>query len=343
MDKQLIIEIYNGKTNLTVLDLSDESKNFLIKLCVILISKGYKNPFLLKSFKMLAANNISILKRNFKLLQKSVLTKQNSALTLTFGDRAENHAGMQIIGKMAEHGFTIDKLREAQRRLKAEGCESEFIDLKAELLKTWNNPNNVDVSEAGVLLVRNAVNHILQDVDFTDNDLFEEQINLNLDTKAFMYGRVVNKKARHNLCFDETEQEPDYTQKKGRIVKYDNVPLTKYVRYSFTKYLGKEAYRLAGEGNYYYDIRICGIGWHGDTERKKVVAIRLGASIPLAYQWFYKNKVIGKTINLPKINHGDMYIMSEKASGFDWKKSSLPTLRHAAGSKNFLKIEPTWV
>lgn len=30
-----------------------------------------------------------------------------SAITITFGDRAENHKGMQIVGKEAEHGFTL--------------------------------------------------------------------------------------------------------------------------------------------------------------------------------------------------------------------------------------------
>ena len=31
------------------------------------------------------------------------------------------------------------------------------------------------------------------------------------------------------------------------------------------------------------------------------------------------------------LNSGDVYIMSDKAVGFDWKRSSLLTLRHAAG------------
>lgn len=33
---------------------------------------------------------------------------------------------------------------------------------------------------------------------------------------------------------------------------------------------------------------------------------------------------------------GDVYIMSEKAVGFDWKRSAVPTLRHAAGDFPFL-------
>ena len=33
---------------------------------------------------------------------------------------------------------------------------------------------------------------------------------------------------------------------------------------------------LMAEGNYYFDTTKCGIGFHGDTERRKVVAVRTG-------------------------------------------------------------------
>jgi len=35
-------------------------------------------------------------------------------MTLTFGDRAENHKGMQIIGQAAETGFTEQDLAHTQ-------------------------------------------------------------------------------------------------------------------------------------------------------------------------------------------------------------------------------------
>ena len=90
------------------------------------------------------------------------------------------------------------------------------------------------------------------------------------------------------------------------------------------------------EGNRYFDVNKCGIGWHGDAERKKVVAIRLGASIPLKYQWFYKSKSFGE-IQEFVLDHGDMYIMSEKATGHDWKLRSKKTLRHCAGCNKYTK------
>jgi len=39
------------------------------------------------------------------------------------------------------------------------------------------------------------------------------------------------------------------------------------------------------------------------------------------------------------LNDGDIYVMSEKASGYDWKKKKLLTLRHAAGCEKFLTIK----
>jgi hypothetical protein len=53
---------------------------------------------------------------------------------------------------------------------------------------------------------------------------------------------------------------------------------------------------LAAEGNYYYDSSKCGIGFHGDSERKKVIALRLsvGKCSPLHFQWFLMGKPVGK-------------------------------------------------
>ena len=38
------------------------------------------------------------------------------------------------------------------------------------------------------------------------------------------------------------------------------------------------------------------------------------------------------------LEHGDIYVMSEKATGFDCKKRDVFTLKHAAGCAKFLKI-----
>lgn len=58
----------------------------------------------------------------------------------------------------------------------------------------------------------------------------------------------------------------------------------------------------------------------------------------LHYKWWLRFNDVGKRIKL-KLHHGDMYVMSDKATGYDWKKSSILTLRHAAGAKKFRAIK----
>lgn len=82
------------------------------------------------------------------------------------------------------------------------------------------------------------------------------------------------------------------------------------------------------------------IGYHGDSERKIVIAMRLGTeSMPFYYQWFQRSSAIGKNIKIV-LNPGDVYVMSEKAVGTDWKKKIIPTLRHAtAMDEKLIKIK----
>ena len=39
------------------------------------------------------------------------------------------------------------------------------------------------------------------------------------------------------------------------------------------------------------------------------------------------------------VKHGDMYIMSEKATGNDWRRRSRVRVVHAAGSKKYIKVK----
>ena len=83
-----------------------------------------------------------------------------------------------------------------------------------------------------------------------------------------MYGRVVNKKARHNLCFSDFDQSADYENKKGTVINFNSVPLTRAIRLMIPKIIqNKNVKNLQCEGNYYYDNLNTYIGMHGDTER----------------------------------------------------------------------------
>ena len=255
-------------------------------------------------------------------------------ITITFGDVAENHARMQKIGTLAEEGFSVQDLEEADRVFSEKGYQTELVDLNAALPEDEEE----QPEQACVLIVRNGVQALLDGTEYTINDLMAEHTGLTWDTKALMRGRVVNKHARYNLCYSDQAQDADYEAGKGTIIAWDSIPLLKHIRTKLPEFAGLRAEGLNAEGNLYYDPSQCGIGFHGDAERKKVIALRLGGSIPLHYQWFRWSKPVGERIKL-NLDHGDLYIMSAKAVGFDWMKKKTLTLRHAAGAEKFLTID----
>lgn len=251
-----------------------------------------------------------------------------TTITITFGDVAENHVGMQKIGTMSDKGFELSDLKDIRRLFP--DCKTELIDLRETCFSTEEIKRG-DIQPAHVLIIRNGVEALLDNNGYVVDQLYEELLGVEWDTKAKMYGRVVNKKARYNVCFDDEGQEPNYEEGKGRIVSYADVPILNCVRDQL-EIVGQS--NLKAEGNLYYDSKKCGIGWHGDAERRKVIALRLGATIPICYRWYHKSKPVSDKV-CKDIYHGDIYVMSDKAVGNDWKKKNIYTLRHSAGSEKY--------
>ena len=122
-------------------------------------------------------------------MQKATLS------TITFGDVAENHARMQKIGTLHERGYSAAALQALGEKLQRMGLTTEYVSLNAE---------HPEYEEAGVLIIRHGVQHILG--TSSTQPLQDEHAPLDVDKKAFMKGRVVNKHARWNLCFDDVDQ-----------------------------------------------------------------------------------------------------------------------------------------
>lgn len=257
--------------------------------------------------------------------------------TLTYGNCAENHKSMEIIGKELDAGLTKDDLDQAVAYFTKLGGTCNLYNLNDLLDGVVSKETNNKISPAYLLVVKQGVNFLLGKK--TATDLYMEQEALEKDSKAFMYGRVVNKKARHNLCFSDFFQEPDYENKKGTVVNFNRLPCTNKIRTMLPKVITNPIVtNLQCEGNYYYDIASTYISMHGDSERQIVIAARLGGDFPLYYQWYYQGEKVGKLFEC-MLSHGDLYFMSDKAVGHDWKRSSIYTLRHGAGPKKLIGIE----
>lgn len=182
--------------------------------------------------------------------------------------------------------------------------------------------------EAYLLVVRRAIRN---DELLRELQGLEDQV----DKKAVMRGRVVNKLARWNLCFDDIAQRPNIEAGEGTVVSFKDVPFIDDVRRTVSRLGGRGL--LKAELNYYYDNTKCGIGYHGDSERKLVIGVRAGASMSFCYQWYQQSKPIGKKLTLT-LDHGDLYVMGDKTVGYDWKKKIVPTLRHSAGCKKYTDV-----
>lgn len=248
------------------------------------------------------------------------------ACTLTFGDRAENHKGMQIIGTAAAQGFTETDLLNTQQWFVSQGHTCHIYDIRTLLPLQYQA-----LATPAYLLVAYEGLASIVDVE----QLYLEQRRLAKDTQALMYGRVVNKHARHNLCFADYHQAANYHAGQGTVVAFSDLPYLNHLRGAWSDVIGDSAANLYAEGNYYYDPQRCGIGYHGDSERKKVVAVRLGAHIPLCYQWYQHSQPIGQR-GIINLGDGDVYMMSDKAVGYDWKSKNILTLRHAAGADKYI-------
>ena len=258
--------------------------------------------------------------------------------TLTFGDGAETHVGMKRLrGNEIKNGFTTNDLIDFKHKFEGLGAECSYIDL---IKEADINNSFIDEYSAGLLIIKKGVNYLLENTGKNIDDALEEQRYIKYDSKYWDYRRnmICNKRARNNICFGDENITADFKVGQGTVVSYDNLPILNHIKEQFKIFFGNKANDLVGEGNYYYDVSRCGIGYHGDKERKIVIAMRFGAKMYLKYQWFYKNNMLGKNMAF-NIEHGDIYIMSEKAVGNDWLNSNIPTLRHAAGAEKYTSLK----
>ncbi len=310
----------------------------------------------------------------FDIKGTSLLTAMASErMSLTCAPGGENHAGMEIIGRMPVKG-------EGFKAGDIEGLATYFED-KAEVWIWEDGIETVSVlnlnslsgqspimgldseDQARVLLLRRWVQATFEDTtvqdiykeliadtwdaEYLDRNKYRIEIVDGVETKV--RGKRMNKRARTNLCYVAgREQEPDVWKGKGRIVDLKKKTalnqavdrLRSMIEEGLLSFDSKTKLEInVVEGNRYYNLKNTGIGFHGDTERVVVICISIGCdNYPMRWQWFKDGMPVGNPIDI-LLNCGDVYIMSEKAVGADWKLRSIYTLRHAAGAKKYTGLD----
>jgi len=264
-----------------------------------------------------------------------------TTITLTFGDAGENHVGMEKIGEKKEpgNGFTKKDFDDiyGRMRLLGLGQNCQTYDLLSFLDN--DTKKNYKIDDAYLMIIKNAMKtNLLNELEF--EELKKEMNSFEWDSQYLDRRRkkVLNKHARYNVCFDEESQEPDYENGKGRIVGFKDLKYLNKMRENLKLLVGEKMEGMICEGNKYFDTRKCGIGWHGDAERTKVIGCRIGEKMKLCFNWFYKSKPVGNIFEI-ELEDGDIYFMSEKVVGTDWLKKNIYTLRHSAGCEKYTSLK----
>jgi len=288
------------------------------------------------------------------------------AICITNGEQGENHAGMQMLGKgLADKGYNLEDALKFKAKFENMGGTATLYDLREECLGERKDECKEEAYvlkfEAGVnVLLWNKIEKELYKAlekkkingdeikeklfeKYNAEKLFEEQFTFEWDKKYWdtRRSKVLNKNARWNVCYGKEGQEPDYEDKKGTVIAYSQCRIMQAWRKELLILIEEKDDDFVAEGNLYYNVKKTGIGFHGDAERRKVVAGNFcdeDVIRELNYFAYLKSERIGKRFRM-ELKNGDMYIMIAAAAGTDWKKRNKITFRHAAGveGSKFLK------
>tara|TARA_B110001450_G_scaffold101649_1_gene96249 strand:- start:1402 stop:2379 length:978 start_codon:yes stop_codon:yes gene_type:complete len=253
-----------------------------------------------------------------------------TAVSLTFANRGENEHGMQMIGGPPSRLVTMEMLKSAASQWRG---ESELHDLSA-MVETNLVRNNFG-DGAGVLVLRGFAQRQMGEgaPDKIEHELEQQARGGKVDSKALMRGRVKNKRARHNNVMADFEQDADYAAGKGTVVNISDYAFISALRDHAAAWMQQED-GLICEQNRYFDVKSCGIGFHGDSEREVVCGYRAGEAtkeMPIMFQAYHRSSPVGPRTDI-ELQRGDVYILTSKAVGTDWKQTSKLTWRHAAGN-----------
>ena len=297
---------------------------------------------------------------------------ESERISLTMAPGGENNRGMEIIGRLPfkGEGFTASDIEglgpyfNGLCPLVKDVSPVAVLDLNALSLNDDIDGLENDADQARVLILRNYMANWYGaqgwtqevykelaskrwDAEYLDPNKYRTEIVDGQEVKV--RGRRMNKRARTNLCFvDDREQAPAVYEGKGTIYDLKKMGMLRSGVEALKKQIAEGIIAIGSktkveinvvEGNRYYDLKNTGIGYHGDTERVVVICFSIGGSnYPMRWQWFKDGMPTGKQIQIA-LNDGDVYIMSEKAVGADWKLRKPYTLRHAAGAKKYISLK----
>ena len=253
---------------------------------------------------------------------------------LTFGEVSILHVGGKELGEggRRENGFTVEELAQICEDLLSVGITTNHVVLSDALPEELQSAH-----AASVLVIRNGAALFCGGDAAAADKMLEEQQSIPYDKKFWnaRQKKTMHKRARYNTTFAEHDVAPSEDFQTPSTHAFP--PTLAVFRNELAWVLGDKADGLSAEGNHYFEPN-SGIGYHGDAERKIVICLSLGGSSVLRYHWRMpgSSEHTLSPVDI-RVSHGDVYVMSEKATGFDWKCRSRVRVVHGAGSDKYIK------
>lgn len=139
-------------------------------------------------------------------------------------------------------------------------------------------------------------------------------------------GGVESLGSNNKTLIEEQKYQKKIYPREHKIMDTGSSEQINYLKRELADLLGRQGENLHVDTDFSSET----INFHGDDDRNVIVGVRLGKTRPLQFQWYHKDSPIGLPMEVyPPLQQGDLYILSEKATGYDWQDPSIPTLCHA--------------
>jgi len=203
----------------------------------------------------------------------------------------------------------------------------EFIDLSIDRCD----------EKACVIVIKSGVNWLMKDTHISYIDILKSEHDDLIPNDRYsknIIDRICNIKdvrIPYNISNIVFSYDSDI---KNGVISLDDVDMTYKLGLELQRFFKLDYLDI--ESDYYEEISEYGIGYHGESNVNVKIGAILGATIPLHFQWYRYNVPCLDKISVD-LEDGDIYIISDKAVGFDCKTKSKYILRHASGANIYTK------
>uniref|UniRef100_A0A6C0BD42 Uncharacterized protein n=1 Tax=viral metagenome TaxID=1070528 RepID=A0A6C0BD42_9ZZZZ len=261
-------------------------------------------------------------------MQEGDYSKMESSFTLTFSDCIKSYLGSEVIGQKSSTGISNENILLIYQMF-PNNCE--IYNLKDMLPPTIR-----DFPDVLVLVIRNFINDISNELlkVLTSNESLNDKYITGISWDRFKYRGInlVETKQKYNLIFcdlqDGYKRDSDIINGVATIYNSLRIQPLNYLE-NFIQSIIPGRYFI--EGNCYYDNKKCYTSMCRDKERKKAIGIRLGCDFPLNFRWYHGTIQCSSTKSII-LKHGDIFIMSELATGNMKEKITKLYLKHSEGT-----------